>query len=415
LFAKRLKQEQRGDFRMQQSQEIQDYRLDHIPFLIIWIASFGVAWMIATAGVYILQEVVIVNTSMAMLNENLLVSLVLGVGMGAFLALVQPWVIRWRYGFVPRFWRIATFFGAAIGGFVFSFILDGFSAYTYGARIQVALLILLSTLTLSQTLVLSPVVRRAWPYALTGLCAWLITVISPFEIPMSILLGTMAQALFSGALFLWLMRDYRVEAVPKRYEKAKLTQSIGLYPSNFIVLWTMAHLSAWLTAIIVYVAFGSIFVFVSWLGTIVMAMIVGGVAAFSQAWLMRTQSAYQPRFWLLLSVVGSGLAAFYYEITLTTCEACETTLGANEFFSVLVWFGLPPLLQSFALWNNLRGTWLYFLAGIVSAIIGCLIGIQYSDYFLAFMIGTLAQGILTGAAFLKIMNWKQQQEQELEK
>ena len=53
-------------------------------------------------------------------NARWLDGVLMGAGLGAFLALVQPWLMRWRYGFVPRFWRIATFIGASLGGALFS-------------------------------------------------------------------------------------------------------------------------------------------------------------------------------------------------------------------------------------------------------------------------------------------------------
>ena len=57
-----------------------------------------------------------------------------------------------------------------------------------------------------------------------------------------IFFGSMTQAIFSASLFLWLMRDYRVEAVQKRDEKSKGQIRSRLHPISFIGLWSLAHL-----------------------------------------------------------------------------------------------------------------------------------------------------------------------------
>src|SRR5262245_34803787 len=103
-----------------QSQDQQN-RLHHRPFLALWVVSFGVAWLGVFFTAILLSDIFgrveMLSALRDWLNSNnWLYGLMLGAGLGSFLALVQPWLMRWRYGFVPRFWRHSTIIGAMIAG-----------------------------------------------------------------------------------------------------------------------------------------------------------------------------------------------------------------------------------------------------------------------------------------------------------
>jgi hypothetical protein len=433
-FARHLN-DKAGGFLM--NQQDNHYRLHHLPFMVMWVASFGVAWLGVFFSGIILSDlrynVDFVQVIATWLDANRwLYGLLLGTGIGTFLALIQPWLIRWRYGFVPRFWRIATFFGAILAGSLFSeyFYGSGYSfnyANVWGYLGRFApISVWFGTLGLVQMLALWPVARRAWLYPLGGIGASLIAFGTGFWnggyglAQMNMLFfGSFAQAVFSGALFLWLMRDYRVEAVPKRDEKSKGLQRRGLHPISFIGLWMMAHLFGWVALLsVVFVlilassAFSPVQSFMNWLGAsdwslaVLLGLIVGGVTSIAQRWLIQQQSEIRPRFWMLLSLVAWSLAG------LGLWQFMDSYNGSGFWHGTMlvVWFGLPTILQSLALWPHLRSAWLYGLAGIVSALIAYLIYEQFSwaasEQIYTVIFGAIVQAILTGVAFL-IMNQTQ--------
>jgi hypothetical protein len=435
---------------MKQTEQTQQYRLHHLPFMVMWVASFGVAWMLLFLGVVLWNDVKDATpvfrefSNWVYYNARWLDGVLVGAGLGAFLMLVQPWLMRWRYGFVPRFWRLTTFFGALLGGTLFSELMYGSGYYdangvwTYPTHLIPAL-VWFSSLTLIQTLALWPVARTAVIYPLAGLSAALIALFMG-NVPSGsmnqmnlMLFGTMAQAVFSGALFLWLMRDYRLEAVAKRDEKSKRVVREGLHPISFIGLWTMAHLFGWvglMALVIIWEQVRYALPFMSdlaytlfnnyWVSYPLYGLIIGGITAVAQPWLMQQQSGIRPKHWLKLSVPAwtiAGLALMrlmrgdcYYE-----CFDSMQHLWTG--LALLLWFGLPPLIQSLALWREMRGAWLYALSGMVSAALAYFLYLQfdwtYSESMYATLFGALAQALLTGAAYLTILaQTRQNQAQE---
>jgi hypothetical protein len=436
---------------MKQAEQSPQYRLHHLPFLVMWVASFGVAWMLLFLALVLWHDVK-TNTPIfgelanwVYLNARWLDGILVGAGFGAFLMLVQPWLMRWRYGFVPRFWRLTTFFGALLGGTLFAELMygngyyDASGAWVYPMHI-IPMLVWFSSLTLIQTLALWTVARTAVIYPLAGLGAALVALFMG-KVPtgsmnqMNLLLfGTMAQAVFSGALFLWLMRDYRVEAVAKRDEKSKAVLREGLHPMSFIGLWTMAHLFGWVGLMTIALIWEQVknslpflsnlpyWLYNNWMMYAFYGLVIGGLTALAQPWLMQQQSGLRPKHWLKLSFPAwtiAGLALMrlmrgdcYYE-----CSDSMQNLWTG--LALLLWFGLPPLIQSFALWREMRGAWLYALSGIVSAALAYFLYLQfawtYSETMYATLFGALAQALLTGTAYLSILaqNRQNQASQEV--
>jgi hypothetical protein len=304
---------------------------------------------------------------------------------------------------------------------------DANGVWVYPTHIIPALL-WFSSLSLIQTFALWPVARTAVIYPLAGFGAAVVALFMG-HLPTGsmnqtnlLLFGTMAQAVFSGALFLYLMRDYRVEAVAKRHEKSKVVVREGLHPMSFIGLWAMAHLFGWvglMTIVVIWQQIANSVLFLGnlpywlynhWITYPFYGLIIGGLTALAQPWLMEQQSGLRPRHWLKLSFPAwaiAGLALMrlmtgdcYYE-----CSDSNRQLWIG--LALLLWFGLPPLIQSFALWREMRGAWLYALSGIVSAVLAYFLYLQfawtYSEAMYATLFGALAQALLTGTAYLAIL------------
>src|SRR5688572_26618917 len=104
-------------------EEHEQYRLGRVPFLLMWIASFGVAWFIYfwlvllwddfTEGLSLVWSLGRAESpfywrSLHMGWVTSLLSPSFGLAMGIILGLQIPFMqktlFRWRYGFAPRFW-----------------------------------------------------------------------------------------------------------------------------------------------------------------------------------------------------------------------------------------------------------------------------------------------------------------------
>lgn len=425
-----------------------NYRLHHTPFLLIWAGLIGVAWLsLFTGGIlitFVRNEVPFMRemASWIYLNARWIDGLQIGIFFGAILALVQAWLIRWRYGFVPRFWRIATFLGATLSAALFSDIIysggyyDANGSWVYPSYYP-ALALWFCTLSLVQMLALWPVVRRAWLYALSGigalgfgcLISYLESSANYSYNPMSVLFfGSIAQAIFTGALFLWLMRDYRVEAVPKRDEKAKLRQGMGLHPISFIGLWLMDYLFGWVSLLSIgFIAytisnffyplrdFLNVVMSIQWLAAGIMGLLTGGAIALFQPWIMKQRSNYHPRFWLWIALSAVGWAIAGQAIPYLGSSYTIEQMGMLKFFgTLLLWFALPTILHSLAFWREKRGFWIYALAGVVSAAMAYFVYQQLAwtntGILFAMVFGSGLQAILTGAAFMTMMAQNQQAE-----
>jgi hypothetical protein len=422
------------------------YRLHHVPFFWIWFALIGVAWLSAFVGGSLLsyvRDAVPLFREMASwiyLNARWIDGMMLGAFIGGLLALVQPWLIRWRYGFVPRFWRIATFVGAILASALFSNMIYNNGGYTNSAGYWVSpnhalpLAFWFITLALVQMLALWPVVHRAWLYLVAGIGAFAFgygiyfleesfnTYDYGYSNPMSILFyGSVAQAVFSGLSFLWLMRDYRVEAVPKRDEKAKLRQGMGLHPMSFMGLWTMAFLFGWVAVLSLgFMAYSigatipplrdliSVIFSNQWIAAGTLGLLLGGATALPQPWLMKQRSDYSPnyRLWLILSAIGWTIGGLAIP-NMNSSYTIDQNGMPRYFLMLLAWFALPIALQSLAFIRDKRSFWLYALAGIVSAVMAYFVNEQldwtYSGPIYAIVVGAGLQAVLTGTAFLVMM------------
>jgi hypothetical protein len=407
----------------------QQHRLHHKPFLLMWVVSFGVAWLGVFFGAFLIVDMFNRTEFLDPIfywfeRNSWLYGVMIGAGFGAFLALVQAWLIRWRYGFIPRFWRHSTVIGALIAG-----TLAGISMFSYYATNPMSRLTPISlwfiSLTLVQSLALWPVVRRAWLFALAGLGAAGIAFVTGLwdmygiGIVSSLFFGSFAQAVFSGALFLYLMRDYRLEAVPKRDEKSKGMQRRGLHPISFIGLWMLLHLFGWVALMSAYfllilssMAIPPIMTFlnalgqVNWVLGVLLGITVGSMTAIGQPWLMQQQGGYRPRTWMPISVLAWAIGG----LGLWNFMQIYNGQGFWHGAMLVAWFGLPTLFQSFVLRKDLRGAWLYALSGIVSGIVAYLVYQEVansSGQIYAVIFGAVVQAILTGVAFLTIIRQNQ--------
>lgn len=203
-------------------------RLHRIPFLLLWILSFGIAW-----SVLYIYEMLWYN-----MNFDLFLSwlkqvswregIFVGLLFGLTLSFVQTWLIRQRYGYVPKFWRAAIILGGMLAGLGYPHTglrtFESFIGYNWmGVNNTTPIdslindfLIWFIVFGLSQTIVMFRVNRKAWLMMIVGLFAAIIASIPLtnsrmfYSKPMwALIMGTAIQAIGTGILFLYLMANPR--------------------------------------------------------------------------------------------------------------------------------------------------------------------------------------------------------------
>lgn len=399
-------------------------RLHRVPFTLIWMASYALAWfaMFFVSMIYddLFNVALILDMAINHITRNYVISnLVIGLGFGITLSLIQTWLIRQRYGFVPRFWRATTIIGAMIVGTITPF----FNYYDNSMRMWGAVFIWFSTINILQAVILFRVNRQSWILALIGIVAVIIGWIQYYDGEiLGVLLGSLIQAFASGIITLHLMSNPREGIVPKRdsNEKAKTGLREGLHPMTFIGFWSATYFVAWLTIFIgtylIWITFGQTSIGselnvwtnenAGWLVGMIFGMIFGVTSAIMQGWLMKKQRIKVGALdWVAACMIGwslAGIGFWKYTDGYSTSEV-------EKFTNLLIWFATPTLFQTIPMWRAMRGGWIWALTWLASAIIAYLI---VNDGFYAIMLGGLAQAIITGSAFILLQSQQQRVERD---
>lgn len=402
-------------------------RLHRVPFTIMWVVSYALAWFaisFASMIAYDMRDMAIIGDTLRWITNHAewMNGIGLGLTFGLMLSLVQTWLIRRRYGFVPRLWRYATIIGATITGLSFPFA----TYYWDYNELWIPMIIWFSLLNIFQAGVMFRVNHQAWLLALVGIVAGLVAgtlqALPDFydaEI-WSLLLGATIQAVGTAIVMLRLMANPREGIVPKRDsdEKSKTPMRDGLHPMTFIALWAAAHFAGWVMfAIVVVVLMMTIgeteFGYeisnwlefnAEWVIGLTFGAIVGITSAIAQPWLMKQHSKVEVKHWLVLSTIGWAIAGigFWNYIEGYNFGTIEKAL------TLMVWFATPTFFQTIPMWRAMRGGWIWAGTGFASAIIALLLDTQlawtYNDTFYAIMLGGLAQAIITGSTFILLQS-----------
>lgn len=405
------------------SKEDDNPRLHRIPFTLIWMASYGLAWFAMFFASMFLDD--LFNQ-----NQGLVSNLVMGLAFGVMLSLIQTWLIRRRYGFVPKFWRATTIIGAMIAGAMMPF----FDYYSNSTEMWGSIFIWFSAINILQAVIMFRVNRQAWLLALVGIIAGGVAVgVGTLDYRYDgeiwgILLGSIIQAIGSGVIILRLMSNPREGIIPKRdsAEKSKTRLREGLHPMTFVGFWSMTYFTGWVTL------FMFMFLWVmtlgqtaigdtindwlvdntQWLGWMLFGGTIGLASAIAQPWLMKQHSKVEIRHWFIFSMIGwslAGMGFFNY--------VDGYSMGDMEkFIYLLIWFATPTLFQTIPMWRAMRGGWIWALTGLATAIIAYLIDAQFAwtsnDTFYAIMLGGLAQAIITGSAFILLQSQQRRVERD---
>lgn len=410
-------------------------RLHRVPFMVIWVAAYGLAWFSIFMTVMVVSDMYDNSVMRWLRNDGQwLMAILGGVIFGAMLSLVQGWAIRRRYGFVPRFWRLVTIIGSAFAGFgIFGFM----SYYWNISNAWGAGLAWFATMTILQAIVLFRVNRQSGLMALVGILAGLVAAsIEAFQIAnyesmiWAVLIGAGIQAFGTGIIMLRLMANPREGIVPKRDsdEKSKSRMRDGLHPFSFISFWAAAYFMGWVTFAVLtalwFLTIGETDIMrdftrflennMEWVFGVTFGAIIGFVSALAQPWLMKQHSKTEVKHWIVLSTIGwaiAGIGLFYYMDSYNLSDF-------ERMLALITWFVTPSLFQTIPMWRAMRGGWLWIGTGIVTAIVAVSIesAVSWSDMseFYAIMFGGIAQAIITGATFILLKSQQTQVEQQTE-
>lgn len=406
-------------------------RLNRVPFAIIWVASYALAWFVLFFASMIAQDMnntSVIGDLLRWINRH--AQWINGIGMGltfgVMLSLVQTWLIRRRYGFVPKLWRITTIIGATLTGFSFPFA----NNYWDYNQLWLPLIVWFSLINVFQAGVMFRVNRQAWLLAVVGILAGFVAG-GLYALPDSynteiwaLLLGSIIQAVGTAIVMLRLMANPREGIVPKREtdEKSKTRLRDGLHPMTFIAFWASAHFAGWvmfaMCVVLWFMTIGetefgyAIGTWVDnnaeWVVGLTFGAIVGSTSAIAQPWLMKQHSKVEVKHWLLVSTIGWAIAGIGFWLYVDSYDMGEV----EKALSLLIWFATPTLFQTIPMWRVMRGGWIWAGTGIASAIIAFLIDAQstwtYNDTFYAIMLGGLAQAIITGSTFILLQSQQRQ-------
>ncbi|MGJ3240005.1 MAG: hypothetical protein ACFE0Q_14935 [Anaerolineae bacterium] len=389
-------------------------RLKRLPFLALWVAAYGLAWwtlfFVAMLGSDWVQ---------GMYTQELAV-ISIGLCFGVVLAVMQGWLLRRRYGFIPRFWRGATVLGTVISAFMVVSMLDQSGS---DDALRVAGMIWFSVPALMQAGVLMRVNRGAWLLGGLGIGIGLLGILidlSNFayyntEI-WAILVTAGMQAFGTGILTMRVMANPREGIVPKRDsdEKAKARMRQTLHPITFTALWVGAYFFGWVMLFVIMAGWMLVFDNLpiissignwldnnaEWVFGMIVGAILGAVSAWMQTWLIAQYRGLQVKGWLVWSTIGWALGGigFYLYTTYNYQQVFDTDLPLAGFFIAPAIFQMIPMMRA------RRAGWMWVLTGVVSYLVALTIEAQfvgtYNETFFAVMLGGAVYAILTATAFI---------------
>ncbi|MEO1288789.1 MAG: hypothetical protein AAFV93_13565 [Chloroflexota bacterium] len=391
-------------------------RLHRTPFMLIWIAAYGLAW-IAVSGLTNSLLYDLIYDLVSWYTYAGIISMVYGLAFGGTLSLTQGWILRRRYGFVPRFWRIGTILGMVIATGAFFFIIY----YSYSDNFWLAGSAWVILFAVFQTAILFRVNRHAWYFIpLSILLVFIGLTIDLLNFPNSrndfiliILIGCSIQAFGTAIITMHLMANPREGIVPKRDDSSKAKNHPHQKMSSiaFVGLWIAGLATGWgfyfLIMLIWYATVDGTNVadstytwidsIMPWFAGAFMGAMSGLVAGVAQTWLMKQYSNTQIRYWGIVTVIGCSLAGIgLWEI-----------IDSRRFgWSLIAWVSLPLLLQTILMWRTMRGGWVWGFAGITSAIITHAVYTQfdlkwmYDGDIYVIVFGTVLSAIISGATFV---------------
>ena len=207
---------------MEKAKIDQSYGLHQTPFIFMWmsipIVSIGVVYAIALSLHGLRYSLPIVGDMLYWLSQDglWLTWLLIGIGMGIITSISQAWLIRQRYGFVPRLWHLMTMIGWVIVGIIVFASIKYENPISSNETSIYLFFAWFATVPIVQTLSLWFHLRKAaflWLFAAiaSGLISVIAYQVAPRydEFTFAHLYGTLAQTFLTAITLIFLMARQR--------------------------------------------------------------------------------------------------------------------------------------------------------------------------------------------------------------
>lgn len=401
-----------------------DRPLGRVPFVLLWTFAYGVALVCSYIGMFLLYDFFVLlmgndNLFSYLLNEQLwVIGIGLGLGMGTLLALIQTWIIRRRYGFVPQYWRAITVLGVTV---LTTATLTLVSSMDNGdSMIAILSLVALPAggIGLIQTIASYRTSRYSLMFLAVSLVATLtataIVSVSDMYVFFALLAILIIYTFGSALVILQVMAHPRAGAIPKRDASQQVARPQGLHPITFISLWSLTYIVAGgiLGILFILASFPEVYSVarpyldwivqndIAWLIGAPIGIVLGIVSASGQQWLMRYYNDTQVTGWSPLSVMGwllAGIALFHLTIYPDT----------NYSLWIAAFLIIPSLFQTIAWWlHGERRAWLWTGSSLVTAFVIANLTTDNQTFYAA--VGGMAlKSILLASTFIFLQNQSQ--------
>lgn len=300
-------------------------RLHRLPFFILWIMSFAMGWYILflyEQGFFfgILGRSFCDFLRYQYIREGLFVGLIFGIT----LSITQTWLIRQRYGYVPKYWLILTILGSIIAGLGYPRIANPMSGgYFENELVNYCYWFLV--LGIFQTLSLWSTNRKAWLMILANLLAGLIFLIFSelhYQAHTTLLSATIIQSFGTGLAILYIMEHPRKGIVPKR-DSSTLPTKFSLV--SFVLLWFVIYCFSTIVILSLHEVWRSLgfhqpiirniigqFPNTKWYIHIINFSMIGLGVSIAQHWLIQKYTNREIKGWVLCTSIGWIIAGFIW-------------------------------------------------------------------------------------------------------
>ncbi|MEO1290309.1 MAG: hypothetical protein AAFV93_21365, partial [Chloroflexota bacterium] len=385
-------------------------------------SAFGLGWLaIDLFATLIIQQtnITVVDVVLKWIDSGSVFGhgIITGLLFGLCLVAIQPWLIKRRYGFVPRFFRTATMVGAVFSGLSLPLISMTFNWYQISLSLNGFMWFF--WIPFFQAFTLIRISRYWWLLTWIGVGAGLLcaamTIFHPnplYGLVNGLALATPIQLIGSGTVILRLF-SHRDKSHKEHPNLA--TFSSSLHPLVFISFWVIVYYCGFLASFAVFgylrefdldhrLVVGFTELNLLWVFALANGFMIGFISSTAQQWLFKQQSGRTIPHWILISTLS-------YMMMLLICWREFWTWWhvseQNPLFYIVIWFTLPALWQTIPMWRTLRGGWIWLFSGIVGSLLAALISTNLdwdgNTVYPAVMFGGALHAVVTAITYLMLL------------
>ncbi len=412
-------------------------RLHRISFLFLWTSTFVLAWYVIYIYELLWYEPRLDRfLSWLKFSSTWREGAVIGLLFGGILSVTQTWIIRFRFGFSPRFWLPLTLIGSIVAGQWYPRVglrtgealiginWMGVNNTTSVDKLVIDFMLWFLILNLCQTIALFFVNRKAVVLIIVGLVSGFIASI-PMVYPhlmygrpfWTLILATGFQAIASYFVVMYCMSNPRMGVTPKRDKQVPNLPRQNLSTVTFILMWVASfHIARVVNIIIpeiwrflVYYSPTALYEnlrlsqsFDTWIYALIVTGISGIWLAIAQKWLMSKYANIEVSHWIIFSAIGWMIAEFI----LWYAQSIYPRDSTYYLFMGLYWI-LPALLQAILINRLASRGWIWLFSGVIAGIISIwILSIEYPylSRFYSTFVATMSLAFSTSICFVYLRN-----------